>query len=267
MKQVYIIFIGALYATAHLRAYGACATGFDEFTAAAAGVVNAYTLTANSCRPGDTLVPIIDAYIQTNNIIRCAPTGTLDNGACAPFAQTNCATGFIDTNVAAASLSRAAGNVCGGILMLSSPDIYIIESIAPRCGPGYYPTPDGCAAYALGDGCPANYYSPSSALLRPNANGTCGANYRLYNDAELCKLWPGADSGKICTPQLLCDSGGVALRTSTGINLPIYRERVTTTTLNFGFENGGVCYMNMIPGAGANTINIKYNNETYHGVE
>ena len=137
-----------------------------------------------------------------------------------------------------------------------------------RCGIGYYPTPTGCVAYGR-DNCPERYYAvaPTNAFVRMT-DDTCPTNYAEYNDTELCKSWlEYIDKPEMCTPQLLCNSGGVALRTSTGINLPIYRERATTTTLNFGFENGGVCYMNMIPGAGANTINIKYNNEIYHGAE
>jgi hypothetical protein len=42
---------------------------------------------------------------------------------------------------------------------------------------------------------------------------------------------------------------------------------VTTPSINIGFTGGAVCHVNMLPGAANNTVNIKYNNETYHGVE
>ena len=210
-------------------------------------------------------------FVPAAPSVGCPNGQHMSGGTCVNNTVGNCATGFYDATINSVAAVAPLGGKChsGYQSQQTVRNVaYLIRLAVATCGSGYYPTPNGCVAHTTGD-CPDNYYaiSPTTAFVRM-ANGTCPTNYAEYDDTELCKSWPAfMDKPDFCTPQLLCNSGGVALRTSTGINLPIYRERATTTTLNFGFENGGVCYMNMIPGAGANTINIKYNNETYHGVE
>ena len=210
-------------------------------------------------------------FITTPNNIVC-PTGQhMSNGTCVADTAGNCATGFHDADIGTASAVQTIGGECyaGYQSQQTNRNVaHLIVSPNPTCGSGYYPTANGCAPHPTGN-CPGNYYAitPTNAFVRPT-DDTCPINYAAYDDTELCKSWPAfSDKPDFCTPQLLCDSGATSLRTSTGINLPIYREKLTTPSLNIGFENGNVCYTNLVPGAGTNTINIKYNNETYHGVE
>ena len=200
MKEFIVFSIIALCVIGEINA-DTCATGFVQ---SSAGIINAYTSVNNSCHPGDTLVPVRNAYI---------------------------------TN---------------------------IQSYG--CGPGYYYDGTQCTAHALGDGCPTNYYTPSTVFTRANANGTCSSG-NVYNGIPICAVKIGDSSAGVCTPQLACESGGITLRTSNGVALPLWRERLTIPSLNVGFENGDICYINILPGTAPGTINFGSGNNVYHGVE
>ena len=268
--KYYIVFLTIfLCATTFARADETCG---DGYTLSVFHPSSTVATRGGECYSGYEIYSGSDfRFIPQSTSIVCPAGQHMSGGTCVADTVGNCATGFHDADTGPASAVQTLGGECysGYQAQQTNRNVaYLIVSPNPTCGSGYYPTPNGCVAHTTGD-CPDNYYAvaPTNAFVRMT-DDTCPTNYAEYDDTELCKSWPAfMDKPDFCTPQLLCNSGGVALRTSTGINLPIYRERATTTTLNFGFENGGVCYMNMIPGAGANTINIKYNNETYHGVE
>ena len=179
-----------------------------------------------------------------------------------------CASGFIESNAGIINMYILSGNACRpSDTLVPLRNAYIIESTPSRCGAGYYPTSNGCVAYTAGDGCPTNSYTPNQSFTRPGANNACATNYGRINDIELCKSWV-ADMPYICTPQLPCTSSiATTLRTSTGIILPLYAEKATAPSLHILFPNNDLCYGNFIPGAANNAINVRFNNETYHGVE
>ena len=211
-------------------------------------------------------------FVPAAPSVGCPNGQHMSGGTCVNNTVGNCATGFYDATINSVAAVAPLGGKChsGYQSQQTVRNVaYLIRSAVATCGSGEYPTASGCASNPI-ENCPTNFFAPvpSTAFVRAGDSDTCPTNYSLYQDMDFCRKYLEFNNmADFCTPQLLCNSGGVALRTSTGINLPIYRERATTTTLNFGFENGGVCYMNMIPGAGTNTINIKYNNEIYHGVE
>lgn len=242
-----------------------CATGFAE---SSVGVLSAYTSVGNSCRPGDTLVPVRNAYIKTN-VVRCAPGGSVSNGVCVPFSRTLCANSFVDTNVAVQSISKTNGGTCSsGVILYPARNTYIIKTASHGCGVGYYYDGTECTAYATGDGCPATYYTPSTSLSRANANGTCSTGVSYGSNVPICAVKIGDTTAGVCTPQLACAAGVTTLRTSNGMVLPIWAEKLTTPSLNIRFENGDMCYLNVLPGSAHGTINFgQINNQTYHGVE
>jgi len=271
LKHWIVSLMVILCTTAHpVRADETCGDGYTLSNFDASSTV---ATRGGECYAGYEIYSGSDfRFIPQSTGIVC-PTGQhMSNGTCVADTVGNCADGFHDADIGTAAYAvQTIGGECyaGYQSQQTNRNVaYLIVSPNPTCGSGYYPTPNGCVAHITGN-CPGNYYAitPTNAFVRPTDN-TCPTNYAAYDDTELCKSWPiFADKPDFCTPQLLCDSGATSLRTSTGINLPIYREKLTTPSLTIGFENGNVCYTNLVPGNGANTINIKYNNETYHGVE
>ena len=255
---------------------------------------------ADTCAPGYTLSSIDSAsfmhsfgggcgtnsgYTPTSIIryefaypvpehIRCGAGTRYENGACVQNAQGTCDTGFVDSgmNDSMTFLHTNAGNCFTGYGAISTNQeiSYLTHrgTAVTKCAVGYYPTANGCTAYPTGN-CPNNYYAviPNSAYVRAGTDGTCGTNYSASADTDLCLKYMAPNIADMCTPQLACAGGATTLRTSTGVNLPLYGERATTPSINVGFVGGTVCHVNMVSGAANNTVNIKYNSETYHGVE
>ena len=61
-----------------------------------------------------------------------------------------------------------------------------------------------------------------------------------------------------------CDAGVTTLRTSTGLEFPLFDTKPTTPALHIK-HNGTVCYTPMEPGnGGAGSMNIMSGGETYH---
>lgn len=182
-----------------------------------------------------------------------------------------CRAGYVLSDVRSDSLITSFAGGCGTnsgykSVIIADEFVYPLPDHI-TCGVGYYPTANGCVAYPV-DNCPNNYHAvvPNTAYTRLNANDACNTNYSSYGDVDLCLLHMAPNIADICTPQLACSGGGSSLRTSTGVNLPLYGERVTTPSINVGFGGGTTCYVNMLLGAANNTINVKYNDTTYHGV-
>lgn len=223
---------------------------------------------------GYTSVVIADEFVYPlSDHITCGAGQRYENGACVNNTVGDCDTGYVDSqlNDYASFIQSSAGSCTTGYqsIITRQEVSYLTQrgNNANKCGVGYYPTANGCVAYPIGN-CPDNYYAvvPNSAYTRLNANDECNTNYSAYGDVDLCLRYMAPNIADTCTPQLACTGGATTLRTSTGVNLPLYGEHVTTPSMNLQFSNGTRCYINMIPGTGANTINVKYNNETYHGV-
>lgn len=205
--------------------------------------------------------------------ITCGAGERYESGACVSNTMGDCDTGYVDSelNDYASFIQSNAGTCATGYQAIQTRQevSYLTHrgDNVHKCAVGYYPTANGCVAYPV-DNCPNNYYAvvPNTAYTRLNANDACNTNYSSYGDVDLCLLHMAPNIADICTPQLACSGGGSSLRTSTGVNLPLYGERVTTPSINVGFGGGTTCYVNMLSGAANNTINVKYNDTTYHGV-
>lgn len=210
-------------------------------------------------------------FVPTGNSVTCPIGQHMSNGTCVNDTIGNCATGFHDATINAAAVIQPIGGVCHGYQaqQTNCTIMYLLTSTATTCGSGEYPTASGCVSNPV-ENCPANFFAPMpvASFVRANSDDTCPTNYSIYGDLDYCRRYLGVDNmADFCTPQLICTAGPTTMRSSTGMVLPLYDERLTVPALHVGFTNGHICYVNMISGAGTNTINTNYNNQTYHGVE
>ena len=181
----------------------------------------------------------------------------------APAAAYECATGYHLSNAEVGDWVPYNSQCVSGA-MLQSENVYIIPTPETKCSAGHYPSGGECVAFDT-DNCPNDYYVPSSAVTRPTTGSTC-ASGTYGRDISVCDKITGV-SDIVCAPQAVCNGAGTTLRTSTGIVLPLWMDKLTTPSLNIRFENGTVCYMNMQSGAANETINFQDGNNIYHGVE
>lgn len=116
-------------------------------------------------------------------------------------------------------------------------------------------------------GCPANascvydttrtytgtqYYGGScnAAGTCPVAGFTCNAGYNLTS-AGLCAQ--------------LCTAGFTELKLGSGVVVPLYVAKQTTTVIGVGYA-GSVCYGSLASGEGAG-LNVNVNNVIYHTID
>ena len=223
---------------------------------------------------GYSPVVIVDeiAYPALSNHTTCTAGQRYDNGVCVNNTRGECADGYLDTelNDYWSFIQSNAGTCITGYQALGTiQDVsYLTGRVvnSDKCAVGSYPGGDGCIVSPVDD-CPNSYYSvvTGSTYKRANADNECGTNYSAYGDIDICLLHAVQNTPDLCTPQLLCP-GMAGLRSSNGMNLTLYGENVTNPSMAFGLPNGNVCYINLLYGVGGNTINVNYNNETYHGV-
>lgn len=69
----------------------------------------------------------------------------------------------------------------------------------------------------------------------------------------------------ICMPEVTCH-GLSAIRTSSGVRVPLYMERYTTPAINVALDSGGRCYANLLPGSASGTLNVLFEDNVYHAV-
>ena len=280
-----IITIGAAIPSVTF-AVGACDTGYD---ASALAIFEPTDIAPNrndgTCDTGYEQYLIYDNLLYPaphDTPVRCGDNEYYKNGACVQYVTGTCDTGYKSTGVYSMfeppniAPDRATGACDTGYDAFTLYNLFKLEfasSNPERCGAGYYHSNNTCVALAR-DGCPTNYYVPipTNAFERIFGDETCATNYELYDDTvDLCKQFLGPDMAETCTPQKRCSAGANVLKSDeTGMEIPIYDEQATQTTLNFIFDNGGHCYMNMLPGAENNvpTINVvDDNNNTFHGVK
>lgn len=275
MKRFLIAFLFCFACTICARA-DTCAAGYTVSSIDSASFMHAF---GGGCGTNSGYVPTsiirYEFAYPVPEHIECGAGYRYQNGACVQNTRGTCDNGYVDSglNDAWTFTQTTAGSCVTGYSAISTnQEISYLTGrgagVAAKCAVGYYPTANGCTAYPT-DNCPNNYYAviPNAAYVRAGENDTCKTNYSASADTDICLRYMAPNIADTCTPQLPCAGGANSLRTSTGVNLPIYGESMTTPSIHVGFSGGTVCHANMVPGAANNTINIRYNNETYHGVE
>ncbi|MDE6478429.1 MAG: hypothetical protein K2L94_04250 [Alphaproteobacteria bacterium] len=107
---------------------------------------------------------------------------------------------------------------------------------------------------AMGAQCPAGFVAvPDNTLI---TGDTCPAGYVSVD------TWSPCPSNGPC---LLTCPFGTQLRTGPGTYVNINPNPETTPSLRISYDNT-VCFVSLQSGPGANAINIRYNDRTYHTV-
>ncbi len=240
--------------------------------------------TMGECLSGYTAFPIDRAFMyQTRDSNGCGVGQYWHNNTCKSYATGGCDSGFyaesLSNSYKTFDMTYHGECLSGYEEYVSRQDIlYLMSKVTAKCGPTQYPTATGCANYPVSD-CPTNYHTtnPATSFLRPfdeacGAEGTSFVGYSDFNnDVDLCRKYMGDDMASVCTPQRLCNAGVTTLRArydNQQLSWPIYRDKITDKALNFGFDNGDVCYLNMLPGADDDALNVRdSDNNIYHGVD
>ena len=211
------------------------------------------------------------AYPIPTRTIKCSAGQHYVNGVCVNNVQDTCDNGFLESgqNDGLSFVQSYGAGCVPGYQPMHTVNLvsYVMSSVTTKCPIGYQHTANGCAPIAS-DNCPNNYYAalPTNGFMRADANDACTTNYSAYNDTDFCRRYLGNNMDEFCTPQITCTAGGTTLNASNGMVLPLYDEKLTTPSINIGWPNGHVCYVNLVAGTASGTINLKYNDETYHGV-
>lgn len=134
---------------------------------------------------------------------------------------------------------------------------------------GYYQDESGATTQKE---CPTGTYSDTTGAVQCTQCENeipIGASYKGGNTTSTCAwacpvgylVYDGA-----CRE--LCPHGKY-FNTATGIQVPIYKEKITTPSVGIKFENvsgDNICYSPLELGGMPGTINIEYNGNTYHMV-
>ena len=93
----------------------------------------------------------------------------------------------------------------------------------------------------------------------------CGTAWAECPDGYTEYLGPASnmirDANGNCSP--LCESGVTSLNTANGYKFDLFSSKNTTPAINIGFGDT-VCYADLISGQSAGTLNIQYDNKTFH---
>lgn len=133
-----------------------------------------------------------------------------------------------------------------------------------------------CMALERGE-CPENFHdiTVDEATLATPENAACATGYTSYWLNANCSA--GKEQNNMCailctdglsytglgTCAAICPHGMTELRASDGQAWPLYAEKLTTPALNIKMPDG-VCYINFLPGAARDVMNIKSATGTYH---
>ena len=141
--------------------------------------------------------------------------------------------------------------------------------------------PDDVPDFDRGE-CPTGYYDATVVTglnLSPLNEGLCSSGYTTYEFDDICR---NSDS-YICP--LLCQDGGEytdlgtcgSFCTAFDANLLHFgnkaarlwstKQNVVNKSINIGAADGTVCYVNLVAGEKTGTLNVRYDNATYHVVD
>lgn len=250
----------------------------------------------SQCMNTYTKVPMPDFFYAIYNgvVVKFGPTfcgekEQMSNGKCVPKVQGRCPDNSYKTVINGNTFS--AFSVSSQMCMNSyneyeMPDFFsalyngvLVNFGATLCGEGLVSQDGACVARTRGE-CPEKFYDVTvdEATIVKTEMGACPKDYTVYNFSANCG--DGAP-GYICA--VLCDAGlaytGVgtcaprcgagmgAIRTSTGISIPLYAENQTTPSINVSSDGRSVCYGNLLPGTAAGAINVSRDGKSYHIVD
>lgn len=106
--------------------------------------------------------------------------------------------------------------------------------------------------------CPSGFYTMPY-------DESCGPGLVETENIAICD---NDTSGRFCLiqNQIPCQSGISTLQTTSGINIPLWADKYTEHSLAILY-NTTTCHISLAPGTGTNTINILYQDQTYHAIK
>ncbi|MBP3316213.1 MAG: hypothetical protein J6L70_01255 [Alphaproteobacteria bacterium] len=108
--------------------------------------------------------------------------------------------------------------------------------------------------------CPSGMMAVSYDDFAPVVFGVCPAGYVAHDLQNVC----ANDSSGVCwLVRLACGAGITQMKTSAGVDFPIYATRQTNPSLSVRYNNT-TCYMDLEQGKQSGTINLNYNGVVYH---
>lgn len=110
------------------------------------------------------------------------------------------------------------------------------------------------------DTCPSGYITIDNPYV--TISETCSGDSIAVGVANSCS---GGDSVCWIMEQLreLCGAGITQMKTSAGVDFPLYAMRQTNPSLSVMYNNT-TCYMDLEQGKQSGTINVNYNGVVYH---
>ena len=93
--------------------------------------------------------------------------------------------------------------------------------------------------------------------------GACPAGYVAHDVVDVCSDASTGVCWLVEQMRALCGAGIDKIKTSTGVVVPLYSNRVTTPSFCVRYNNT-VCYADMVAGRADGAVNVKYGDEVYH---
>ena len=110
---------------------------------------------------------------------------------------------------------------------------------------------------AFAASCPTGYVSYNRGLQLSLATSCPSGTTDVGALPSSCSASPAT-----CMPDYVCESGISEFKTSIGVSVPLYSQKVITPSLHASV-GGKVCYTPLVAGKASGAINVKYNNTNY----
>ena len=110
---------------------------------------------------------------------------------------------------------------------------------------------------AFAASCPTGYVSYNRSLQLTLDTSCPSGTTDIGALPSSCSVSPTT-----CMPDYVCESGISEFKTSSGVAVPLYSQKVKTPSLHASV-GGKVCYTPLVSGKASGAINVKYNNTQY----
>ena len=197
---------------------------------------------------GDTTAPEINSSCKTTAMDTSNQTWTWNCGGDKVVGNYICSDKSGPSGDLQTDISAGTANVLYCWCKINLPyDTYWVSA-----GEGYIPNG---ICQSNNTGC---IYFCSSLSVYDGEVGNFGSQAEM--DAYLAALQTSASQKQRCA------LGISLIKTSTGLSFPLYAEKYSEPSFVVGY-GGGMCYGELSAGNASNSINIQYNNQTYHLVK
>lgn len=110
------------------------------------------------------------------------------------------------------------------------------------------------------DACPSGYITIDNPYV--TISETCSGDSVVVGMADVCK---GTGAVECWLVRLACGAGITQIKTSAGVDFPLYATRSTTPSLCVNYNNT-TCYVDLESGGATGAINVNYNGVVYHTI-